>query len=187
MVLGIFLEECFRRILEANLDQDGYIADNNKINSLKEKDGKKSLNKIKELENELNKVKKDLSLVPDKKEVVLSSIMTVKYNDKVWTVHGGNENSLRHLNSNYWLYYNIIKDAYDNNYKVIDFFGTSGQANPPKDSPIYGIHNFKKRLGGEYIEFIGEFDLVCNKFMYIMFNTLIPIRRKIIRRRLKNV
>ena len=113
--------------------------------------------------------------------------MTVKYNDKVWTVHGGNENSLRHLNSNYWLYYNIIKDAYDNNYKVIDFFGTSGQANPPKDSPIYGIHNFKKRLGGEYIEFIGEFDLVCNKFMYIMFNTLIPIRRKIIRRRLKNV
>ena len=34
MVLGIFLEECFRRILEANLDQDGYIADNNKINSL---------------------------------------------------------------------------------------------------------------------------------------------------------
>ena len=160
---------------------------NNKINSLKEKDGKKSLNKIKELENELNKVKKDLSLVPDKKEVVLSSIMTVKYNDKVWTVHGGNENSLRHLNSNYWLCYNIIKDAYDNNYKVIDFFGTSGQANPPKDSPIYGIHNFKKRLGGEYIEFIGEFDLVCNKFMYIMFNTLIPIRRKIIRRRLKNV
>lgn len=160
---------------------------NNKINSLKEKDGKKSLNKIKELENELNKVKKDLSLVPDKKEVVLSSIMTVKYNDKVWTVHGGNENSLRHLNSNYWLYYNIIKDAYDNNYKVIDFFGTSGQANPPKDSPIYGIHNFKKRLGGEYIEFIGEFDLVCNKFMYIMFNILIPIRRKIIRRRLKNV
>ena len=34
MVHGIFLEECFRRILEANLDQDGYIADNNKINSL---------------------------------------------------------------------------------------------------------------------------------------------------------
>ena len=34
MVHGIFLEECFRRILEANLDKDGYIADNNKINEL---------------------------------------------------------------------------------------------------------------------------------------------------------
>lgn len=34
MVHGIFLEESFRRILEANIEKDGYIADNNKINSL---------------------------------------------------------------------------------------------------------------------------------------------------------
>ena len=33
MVHGIFLEECFRRILESNLDEDGYIADDNKINA----------------------------------------------------------------------------------------------------------------------------------------------------------
>lgn len=34
MVHGIFLEECFRKILEANLDADGYIADDGKINNL---------------------------------------------------------------------------------------------------------------------------------------------------------
>ncbi len=34
MVHGIFLEESFRRILEANIEEDGYISDNNKINSL---------------------------------------------------------------------------------------------------------------------------------------------------------
>lgn len=34
MVRGIFLEESFRRILEANIEEDGYIADNNKINKL---------------------------------------------------------------------------------------------------------------------------------------------------------
>lgn len=31
---GIFLEESFRRILEANLDEDGYIANNDMINGL---------------------------------------------------------------------------------------------------------------------------------------------------------
>lgn len=34
MVHGIFLEECFRKILEANLNKDGYIEDNEKINKL---------------------------------------------------------------------------------------------------------------------------------------------------------
>ena len=34
MAHGIFLEESFRKILEANLDEDGYISDNNKINNL---------------------------------------------------------------------------------------------------------------------------------------------------------
>ncbi|MBR6113180.1 MAG: peptidoglycan bridge formation glycyltransferase FemA/FemB family protein, partial [Bacilli bacterium] len=78
-----------------------------------------------------------------------------------------------------------IKDAYDNGYKVIDFFGTSGNPNPPKDNPIYGIHNFKKRLGGEYTEFIGEYDLIINKFMYRLYNIVVPIRRKIVKAKLK--
>lgn len=147
----------------------------------------KTLNKISECQNEIEKVQKDYDLLKDinDEELVLSSIITVKYNDKVWTVHGGNTTLLRNLNSNYWLYYNIIKDAHDEGYKIIDFFGTSGIANPDKSSPIYGIHNFKKRLGGEYMEFIGEYDLVCNKLMYNLYNLIIPIRRKIIKARLK--
>lgn len=147
----------------------------------------KTENKINELKNEISKVQKDFDLVKQvhEKEVILSSIITVKYNDKVWTVHGGNTTLLRNLNSNYWLYYTIIKDAHDNGYKVIDFFGTSGIANPDKSNPIYGIHNFKKRLGGEYTEFIGEYDLICNKFMYNLYNTIVPLRRKIVKARLK--
>lgn len=147
----------------------------------------KTENKISEYKNEIGKVQKDFDLVNSIKdeEVVLSSIITVKYNDKVWTIHGGNTTLLRNLNSNYWLYYTIIKDAHDNGYKVIDFFGTSGIANPDKSNPVYGIHNFKKRLGGEYTEFIGEYDLVCNKLMYDLYNLIIPIRRKIVKTKLK--
>ena len=86
------------------------------------------------------------------------------------------------LNANYLCYLNIIKDAYDEGYKIVDLFGTCGYPNPSKDNPIYGIHNFKKRLGGEYIEFIGEFDLIIKPFMYFLFTKIVPIRRKLIRK-----
>lgn len=163
----------------------------NKIDSVKKeidelgldkyKNKGKAQNKINDLNNQVNKLNKDLEEIKkiDEEEVVLSSIITVKYNDKVWTVHGGNNSILMNLNANYLLYYTIIKDAFDNGYKCVDCFGTCGIANPDKSNPIYGIHSFKKRLGGEYTEFIGEFDLITNKFMYTTYKKLIPIYRKI--------
>lgn len=136
-------------------------------------------NKIKDLENQKQKLLKETEEINQikEKELILSSIITVKYNDKVWTVHGGNDNRLRYLNANYLIYNTIIMDAKKEGYKIIDFFGTTG--NPDPNNPIYGIHLFKKRLGGEYIEFIGEFDLITNKPLYYTYNTLIPIYRKI--------
>ena len=152
-----------------NIDKDKY------------KNKQKLENKIKEFTNELNKAKKELENINQikEKEITLSSIITVKYGDKVWTIHGGNHSLLRELNANYLLYFNIIKDAYDQGFKIIDFFGTSGNANPDKSDPIYGIHLFKKRLGGEYMEFIGEYDLIINKFLYFTYHKLVPLYHKI--------
>lgn len=159
---------------------------NKEIEELKDekyKNKAKAKNKITDLSNQLNKLNKDLTEIKQikEKEIVLSSIITVKYKDIVWTVHGGNNSLLMNLNANYLCYYTIMKDAYDEGYKCMDCFGTCGIANPDKSNPIYGIHSFKKRLGGEYIEFIGEFDLITNKCMYFLFKKLIPVYRKIVR------
>ena len=153
----------------------------NNIDETKYKNKQKLENKLKDLNNELEKAKKELNNLQNIKEdnLTLSSIITVKYNDKVWTIHGGNHTLLRELNANYLLYYTIIKDAYNNGYKTIDFFGTSGEANPDKSNPIYGIHLFKKRLGGEYTEFIGEYDLIINKPLNLLYKKILPIYRKI--------
>lgn len=152
------------------------------INSLDEskyKNKQKLENKKKDLSKNLEKVKKEVDSINEIKEeeLVLSSIMTAKYNDKVWTIHGGNHRKLRELNANYLLYYTIIKDAYNEKYKKIDFFGTIGDPNP-KDNG-YGIHLFKKRLGGEYTEFIGEFDLILNKPLYFLYTKVYPKIRKL--------
>ena len=145
------------------------------------KNKEKNQNKINDLNNQINKLNKDLEEIKSVKEdeVVLSSIITVKYGNKVWTVHGGNNSILMSLNANYLCYYTIMKDAYENGYKVMDCFGTCGIANPDKSNPIYGIHSFKKRLGGEYTEFIGEFDYVNKKLLYKLFLIAIKIHRKI--------
>jgi len=159
----------------------------NEIKSLSNKSGRneeKRANKINDLEGHLKKLNKDFSEVMaiDMEEVVLTSLITVKYKDKMWLVHGGNNSCLTCLNANYLAYSTAIKDAYDEGYKCVDFFGTCGDANPDKSNPIFGIHAFKKRFGGEYIEFIGEYDLVVNKFMYIVFIKCIPLYRKLIRK-----
>lgn len=158
----------------------------NKIKDLKNnikdldnlKNKAKADNLLKEYNNQLNKLETEIVKFReiDEKELVLSSIITVKYGNKVWTVHGGNSNKLRELNSNYLLYDLIICDAKKENYSLIDFFGTTGADS--ENNKIHGIHLFKKRLGGEYTEFIGEFHLITNKFIYFLYNKLMPIYRK---------
>lgn len=153
-----------------------------KLNSFEDekyKTNEKNANKKKEIQNQLTKAKKELENIQKikKEELTLSSILTAKYQNKVWTLHGGNHTLLRELNANYFIYYEIIKDAKEEGYEVIDFFGTTGD--PKEDNPVYGIHLFKKRLGGEYLEFIGEMDLVTNRFIYFLFNTLTPLYHKL--------
>ena len=147
----------------------------------KYKNKEKQENLKKDLITKIDKVKKEIDFINTIKQdhIILSSIITVKYGNKVWTVHGGNSNILRELNSNYLLYYEIIKDANKEGYKIVDFFGTSGIANPDKSNPIFGIHSFKKRFGGEYTEFIGEFDLIIHKYLYLCYKKLLPLYRKI--------
>ena len=150
-----------------------------KMSDEKYKDSEKNANKKQEFINQLTKAKKEYEVIkPIKdKELTLSAILTAKYGNKVWTLHGGNNTLLRELNANYYAYYEIIKDAKKEDYQVIDFFGTTGE--PTKENPVYGIHLFKKRLGGEYTEFIGELDLIINKPIYYLYKNLVPIRYKL--------
>lgn len=167
-----------KKLLESRIDsiQEELVQSSEKFKSLEKKEVRQ-----KELSAQLEKQKQLYQEVLNlnQERIVLSSIMTVKYGEKVWTIHGGNSSSLRELNANYLLYYQIIKDAHEEGYQVIDFFGCSGEANPPSSDPIYGLHSFKKRLGGEYTEFLGEFDYVINYPLYFLYKKGLPLYRKL--------
>lgn len=144
----------------------------------------KNEGKKNDLQVQYNKLEKEVvryeEVAKQHEVITLSSIITVKYGNKAWTVHGGNNDLLRELNANYFLYYKIIEDMKDQGIEYIDFFGTTG--NPDPKNPIYGIYLFKKRLGGEYIEFMGEFDFVYQSFLYKAYVTYGPKLRKLLRR-----
>ena len=151
----------------------------NAKNELEEIKDTNKKGKINDLNDQLTKYQKELKQIENIKEeeYVLSSMITAKYNDIVWTIHGANATELSFLNANYEMYYQILKDAKKQGYKWVDFYGTEGIID--KKSDAYGIYNFKVRFGGDFDEFIGEFDFVIKPFINSIINKLLVTRRKI--------
>lgn len=150
------------------------------IAQLQLKQGAKTANKLKDLNDRLQRLKKEYALLEAVKadELTLSGMITVRYGNMVWTIHGGNSDQLSFLNANYELYYQIIKDAKAEGYSWVDFYGSEGKVDP--SSPIYGIFLFKLRFGGDFDEFIGEFDLLCRPWTYKLISIALQIRRSLL-------
>ena len=74
------------------------------------------------------------------------------------------------------MYYEFIADAYENKYEYFDLFGVVGDPET-KYKNLAGIYEYKKKFGGDYIEFIGEFDLVNKKIWYYVLPILLKIYR----------
>ena len=149
------------------------------LEKLQNADNKTNQNSVKETEKLKTSIENKISEVNELKEErnVISSQLVVKYKDMVWTIHGGNNDTLGFLRANYEIHFKIFKDAVDNNYKVFDFYGVEGKID--KNSGAYGLFVFKSQFGADYDEFIGEFDFVVRPFINSILMTLIKIRRKI--------
>ena len=115
--------------------------------------------------------------------MVTSSYLIVKYNGFAWALYAANDMDYKNYFANYLVYKTQIEDCYKEGIKVFDVFGTIGD--PNSNSSLIGLHDFKKKWGGEYTEFIGEFEFVLNKVLYFFYKKIIPIYHKIINRKLK--
>ena len=149
---------------------------------------KSAKNKLNELTKQKENYNQEIKKYEEyKKEygnnLTLSAHMIVEYADKAWVLYAGNHNILTETYVNYYTYEEHIKYCKEKGLKVYDQFGTIGDLS--KDNPRFGLHEFKKKFGGDYIEFLGEFDYVTNKLMYFIFTKLVPFYRKMIRNKSK--
>lgn len=154
----------------------------------KENLSKSEKTKKQEIEKRMDKINTDLekyimAQTEYENTITLSAHFIIEYGNKSWVLYAGNHNILSETYANYKTYETHIKYYYDKKIKVYDQFGTIGDLR--KENPLLGLHEFKKKFGGNYVEFTGEFDLVLNKFMYFVFTKLVPIYRNIIKKNAK--
>ncbi len=151
----------------------------------KEELSKSAKSKKKELEKRIEKISSDIEKYQNAKEkygniIPLSAHFIIEYGNKAWVLYAGNHNILSETYTNYKTYYEHINYYYKKGIKIYDQFGTIGDLRDTNH--LLGLHEFKKKFGGNYIEFMGEFDYVTNKFMYFVFTKLVPIYRNIVKK-----
>lgn len=108
---------------------------------------------------EIKKEEKDL--------IPISCAMFIMDKDVVNYVYSGSYSKYNYFNASYMIQNEMIKWATEKQYKTYDFGGISG--NFELDSQDYGVYAFKKNFNGRVIEYIGEYDLVINKFFYALY------------------
>lgn len=161
----------------------------NQLNELpKDNLSKSQNNKKKELIREIEAHEKALTEYQKYQkefgnEIVLNAHGIIEYGDKAWVLYAGNHNILTSTYSNYKTYLEHIRYCHNKGIKMYDQFGTIGDLS--KDNPRLGLHEFKKKFGGNYVEFIGEFDYITNHLMYFCFTKLVPLYRNLVKKKAK--
>lgn len=111
-------------------------------------------------------------------KVVSGTIMIINGRTAVY-LYGASDNVYRNIMPNYLIQWKMISDAYHLGCKMYDFRGISGDLNP--ENHLYGLFRFKKGFTGEFVEYIGEFDLVIRPITYYLFETGVPLLKKTLR------
>ena len=93
----------------------------------------------------------------------IAGALVVKHNNKASIVMSGYDQVFKRFAPNYFLHYSII-NYYLNSFDYIDLNGMTGDFT--KESPYYGLNNFKLGFKPKVYEFIGEFDLIVDELIY---------------------
>ena len=99
--------------------------------------------------------------------VTLGGVMYMIHGRDVLAFIGGGYSDYLNLQPAYSIHYEMMKYAADNNYRYYNFYGISG--NLVESDPMYGVYQFKKGVGGEVVELMGEFDMPVRPFYYFLY------------------
>ncbi len=133
-------------------------------------------------QDRINKLNKDIEFLRENrtsdKDVVIASLICIYTENGAWSLYIGNDNIAEYTGTVNRLYYEFMKDSYLSNKEFSDLFGTVGDPHT-KYKNLAGIYEYKRKLGGTYIEWMGDFDLVNKKFWYKVLPILLKIYRTI--------
>lgn len=103
-------------------------------------------------------------------DIPIAAGITIAYGDKAWAMYGGAANSHTNLKAYYGLNYKRMLWSKAKGVKYFDFFGIP--VIREENKPLYGLYKFKKSFGGNEIEFIGDYDLIINRPLYLTWKII---------------
>ena len=133
-------------------------------------------------EDRKTKIQKDIeyftNLSKEKEAYTIASLICTYSKTGAWSLYIGSDATAEYTGAINRLYYEFLKDAYENKYEYADLFGVVGDPKT-KYKNLAGIYEYKRKIGGDYIEFIGEFDLINKPIWYNILPILLKIYRSI--------
>lgn len=93
----------------------------------------------------------------------------VGFGDQMEMLYAGMNDDFKHFYPQYLLYTTQFKDAFNQGYSFCSMGGVEGTLDD-------GLSIYKSAYDPHVVEYIGEFDIVLNKFMYQVYKILMKLR-----------
>ena len=179
--LELFLVKLMPEEVSVSLQTDLYKVEEEMEKAHRKKESSKKENQLKDLSNRREKLSGQLVEIEVVKQehpegIILAGALLAQSGHKAYYLYGASSDSYREYLPNHHLQFEMMKYARENGAKTYDFGGVS--VSPEKDSPHFGLWQFKKVWGTEVSEKIGEFDYVINKPVYTMAEIGVPAFQK---------
>ena len=100
-----------------------------------------------------------------------------------WYVYGASADEHRNLMPNHLTQWEIMRWAKVRGCAVYDMRGVSPEVDgEPADERLAGLNRFKRGFGAQYVEYIGDWDLVFSPLWYGLFRRALPLARRFMSR-----
>jgi lipid II:glycine glycyltransferase (peptidoglycan interpeptide bridge formation enzyme) len=100
-----------------------------------------------------------------------------------WYVYGASSNEHRNLMPNHALQWAMMQWAKSQACSVYDFRGVAPEIDGEPQGHLAGLNRFKRGFGAQYVEYLGDWDLVLQPAAYWAFQKALPRVRQRGRRR----
>ncbi|MBI4039795.1 peptidoglycan bridge formation glycyltransferase FemA/FemB family protein [Candidatus Daviesbacteria bacterium] len=99
----------------------------------------------------------------------LAAWMLINFKDTLYYPYGGSSEQFRNVMASNLVAWEAIKLGKKLKLKKLDLWGAINLDYTTPSHPWYGFTQFKQRLGGQLVEYVGTFDLVFNDPLYWAF------------------
>ena len=102
--------------------------------------------------------------------VLIGTILIIKNNREIYFLEEGYNKDLSSFYSSHLIKWEIIKKYLNEGYKIFNFGSIK---NTDKKN---GNYTFKMGFGGKVYEYLGSYDLIINKYLYLIFKIIVKVQ-----------